>query len=79
MITNHVHKGRLYRLKYRVQNANGWSSYSDKSFVLAASNPSKPTSKPYLVSVTDTTIKIAVDKCVNSNGAPISQYKLYMK
>ena len=35
-----IEEGRRYRLKYRVLNTQGWSAFSDKTFVLAASKPS---------------------------------------
>ena len=37
IISNGIEQGRIYRLRYRVLNAQGWSPYSDKTFVLAAS------------------------------------------
>ena len=45
VITEGVKKGNRYRLMYRVQNTQGWSEYSGKTFVLAASKPSKPTER----------------------------------
>ena len=42
VITSGIDKGKRYRLMYRVQNTQGWSVYSGKTFVLAADRPSKP-------------------------------------
>jgi len=45
-------KGRLYRFKYRVFNANGWSPFSDIASIRTAVVPSTPM-PPELVAATD--------------------------
>ena len=34
--------GRTYRFKYRCFNKNGWSEFSDETYILAAQVPAKP-------------------------------------
>lgn len=38
-ITQGIHLGRTYRLKYRVRNSIGWSEYSPTSYILVAVAP----------------------------------------
>jgi hypothetical protein len=49
-----VVKGRQYRLMHRVRNSQGWSEYSDMTYILAADRPSKPPHSPSLVDVDET-------------------------
>lgn len=79
IISDGIFRGRVYRLKYRVMNIQGWSPYSDKKFVLAASKPSKPPTRAILYDVTANSITVNLESCVLSNGAPISSYNLYIK
>lgn len=41
-ITERVVKGTVYRLRYRVKNAIGWSEYSPIAYIQAASKPIAP-------------------------------------
>ena len=43
--------GRTYRFRHRVLNSFGWSEFSQTKYILAAEAPSKPCSKPLLISV----------------------------
>jgi hypothetical protein len=44
VITDNIVKGRLYRLKYRVMNINGFSDYSDIAYIRAGVAPGRPQS-----------------------------------
>lgn len=52
-ITDGIVKGLSYRFRYRVLNANGWSEYSDITYIKAAVVPGKP-EPPLLISATNT-------------------------
>ena len=74
-ISNGIVKGRTYRFKYRVKNQIGWSEFSDETYILAASVPSKPKA-PIYVSSTDASIELAFSEPEDNGGALITQYVL---
>jgi len=41
-ITERVVKGTVFRLRYRVKNAIGWSEYSPIAYIQAATKPIAP-------------------------------------
>lgn len=55
--TQGIIKGLQYRFRYRVQNINGWSTYSDISYFYAFSAPERPPA-PIFVSGTNTTVTL---------------------
>jgi hypothetical protein len=56
---NNLTTGLIYRLRYRVLNLVGWSSYSPVLFALVASEPSAPRS-PYLIRSTSSQITLGL-------------------
>jgi hypothetical protein len=64
--------GRTYRFMYRVANMLGWSEFSQVMSILSAEAPSKPTTKPELISLDLSQITIRLGMCENSNGDLIS-------
>lgn len=65
-----------YRIRYRAKNFNGWGSFSEINYILAACKPNKPYA-PVYVSSTASTITFALIMPENQSGSPITQYKLY--
>lgn len=37
-----IERGLSFRFRYRVKNVNGWSEFSDTSYIYASSVPSAP-------------------------------------
>jgi hypothetical protein len=70
-------KSRVYRLRYRVENVNGWSPYSDITMVKTAVAPGKPP-KPVLIEATSTSIHLQFFKPVDNGGDDITQFTLYI-
>jgi hypothetical protein len=62
---------------YRVKNLIGWSSFSDVTYILAASVPSKPPA-PILVTSTSTSISLGFSPSADNGGDLITSYQLYM-
>ena len=58
-------------------NAYGWSSFSDITYVLAATIPEAPP-KPEFVSATTVTISLSFSLSTDNKGSAITGYKLYM-
>lgn len=76
VITKNIVKARLYRLKYRVMNTNGFSDYSDIVYIRAGVAPGRPQS-PQLVSATATKINLKLFKPTDNGGSEITKYELY--
>jgi hypothetical protein len=72
-----IMEGRYFRFKYRCQNKNGFSEYSDITYVLAASVPSKPAA-PQLISATSAGIELKFFKPKDDNGSEVILYELYI-
>lgn len=53
LITDNIISGRIYRFRYRVMNINGFSEYSDVTYIQAAVAPGRPAS-PKLLSASAT-------------------------
>lgn len=51
IIRKGIIEGRTYRFRCRALNIKGWSEFSEITYILAASAPSKPKVPPILVSV----------------------------
>jgi hypothetical protein len=60
-------------------NVLGWSDYSEITSILAAAAPSKPCTKPELVSVDATQITLELAECALNNGALITDFVLFMQ
>lgn len=70
-------RGRLYRARYRVRNAIGWSGYSPISYLRAAMRPRAP-SAPKFVAATANTITITLAPSQDDGGAVITAYELWV-
>ena len=42
IVTNGISRGNIYRFRYRVSNVNGWSDWSEVSYISAFSIPEAP-------------------------------------
>ena len=73
--TTNVVRGRVYRFKYRVRNAAGWSAYSETAYITPSTKPEAPP-KPKFVSGTDTQIVLSFEESVDDNGVAIDHYQL---
>jgi len=71
-------RGKVYRSRYRVRNAVGWSGYSPITQKRAASKPEAPTTAPKLVAATATTISITLTKSDDNGGSIITSHELYI-
>ena len=73
-----VTEGTTYRFKSKVRNIHGWSvSYSNHVDILAAIEPSAPTS---LSAAINANSEIEIDwTAPNNNGAAITEYKVEIK
>ena len=72
-----VQKGLTFAFKVRVENENGWSIFSDVSYIQVAEVPNRP-SPPELVGATQTLITLKFFKPENNGGSQVTQYELYI-
>ena len=72
-----IERGLRYRFKYRVSNVNGWSDFSDTSYIFAYAAPSKPPA-PIYVSGTDTSVTLEFMPSRRDNGVRIALYKIFI-
>lgn len=56
---------------------NGWSPFSDVSYISPFSIPSAPPT-PIFVSATSTTVDLAFQESEDDNGVPIVNYELHI-
>lgn len=70
-------EGRTYRLRYRVLNFVGWSTYSPVLNVLVATVPSKP-APVALISATQQSISLQFSESLDNGGSEILGYELWM-
>lgn len=54
VVSEGIQRGLTYRFKYRIGNVNGWSVFSDTSYIHSYSTPAVPAA-PILISGTETT------------------------
>jgi hypothetical protein len=69
--------GLVYRVRYRVLNYVGWSTYSPTLYALVATVPSAPDS-PKLSSATETSITLGFYESLNNGGSKVTDYELWM-
>jgi hypothetical protein len=77
IITDHIESGYTYRFRYRVANVNGFSEYSDVSYILPFNAPDAPPA-PYFISATQTEVTLGFSESLGDNGNPISSYELWI-
>jgi hypothetical protein len=77
VVSSGIERGLTYRFKYQVGNVNGWSEFSDISYIFAYSAPERPPAPPY-VSGTDTTVTLAFLPSRNDHGIRVASYELYI-
>lgn len=70
-------KGFSYGFKYACKNENGWSEFSDITYISAADVPAKPDT-PTLVSASDSDINLQFYVPEDNGGSPITEYALYI-
>jgi len=69
--------GLIYRLRYRVLNFVGWSTFSPTLYALVATVPSAPAS-PSLLSATATSITLDLAESLKNGGSKVTSYELWM-
>ena len=74
-LTSDVVRGNLYRFRYRVRNAAGWSDYSQASYITPSSKPETPP-QPTFSTGSDTQIVLLFQESPDDNGVPIDHYQL---
>ena len=72
-----VEKALLYRYKYRARNINGWGEFSEVSYLYAANVPSTPDA-PTLIQVDTTSIQLQMYVPIDTGGANLISYELFM-
>jgi len=72
-----IERGQQYRFRYRVQNVNGWSAFSDVAYIFAFEVPERPP-KPVFTSADDTSVTLAFEQSSDNNGIPIADYELFI-
>ena len=72
-----LNAGSTYRLRYRVRNFVGWSSFSPILYALCATIPSAPAPVD-LVQATESTITLAFHESLYNGGTEIISYQLWM-
>lgn len=70
-------QSRVYRVRYRVKNAVGWSDYSVMGYIRAADVPDAPPA-PIVTNVSSTQITVALLPTTERNGAEIEGYELWI-
>jgi hypothetical protein len=60
-----------------VRNINGWSEFSDVTYISPALQPEAPP-KPKFITATDTTISLEFERSPDDNGIPITDYQLFI-
>ena len=68
--------GVVYRFRYRVQNAVGWSGYSPITFIAASTIPGRPPI-PALGGTTTTTVTLNLSPSTDDGGSPILNYEIW--
>lgn len=76
-IIGNLTSGVTYRLRYRVLNAVGWSTYSPVYSCLVADVPSSPNAVD-LVQATATSITLRLRESLSNGGSNILNYELWM-
>jgi len=70
--------GRVFRSRYRVRNAVGWSEYSPMGYTRAASVPSTPPAPPTFVQATDTTMTVSLTRSLDNGGSIVVRHELWI-
>lgn len=71
-------RGKVFRARYRVRNAVGWSGYSPVTETLAASLPAAPPAAPEFVAATSTSISFLLQRSEDNGGSSITSHELYI-
>lgn len=71
-------RGKVYRARYRAQNARGWSPYSPTTQFRAAQPPGAPLVAPKLVSATSTEMTLELVRSEENGGSPIIRHELWI-
>jgi hypothetical protein len=69
--------GRVFRTRYRVLNAIGWSNYSPITYIRAAQVPVAP-GKPTFVEASGTSIKLTLTRSTDNGGSNIIRHDLFV-
>lgn len=72
-----IERGLIYRFRYRANNVNGWSPYSDVAYLFGFQAPDSPP-RPVFISATDTSVTIGLGQTINDNGVPVNTYELWI-
>jgi hypothetical protein len=72
-----IEKGKTFAFKVRVANENGWSEFSDLTYIKAAVVPARPL-PPELISATTTAITLKFFKPEDNGGSEVTLFELYI-
>lgn len=76
-VNDTIIRGHYYRFRYRVSNIIGTSPWSDVTYIQATEAPAKPEA-PDFISATATSITVQIIESVDSRGADIQSYELWI-
>lgn len=72
-----IRRGLTFAFKVRVENENGWSEFSDITYIQTAEVPNRP-APPELVAASQTVMTLKFFKPENNGGSPVTQYELFI-
>lgn len=75
-IADGVESGDIYRFRYRSLNVNGWSPFSEITYIQAASNPQRPPA-PQFKDATGDSISLFLFETTQNGGAEVTGYELF--
>jgi hypothetical protein len=68
--------GAYYRFRYRAKNFNGWGPYSELSYILTATVPSRPNA-PDLLASDSTSVTLGFITPSDDGGSLVTSYQLF--
>ena len=77
VVSEGISEGYTYRVRYRVANVNGYSEFSDVSYLFPYSAPDSPPT-PTFISATQTSVTLGFGESLSDNGIPIDSYELWI-
>jgi len=71
-------RGKVFRARYRVRNAVGWSDYSPVTSTRAAQRPEAPPLPPAFVAANSASMSLSLTLCEDNGGAAIIRHELWV-
>jgi hypothetical protein len=71
-------RGKVFRARFRVRSAVGWSDYSPVTSTRAAQAPAPPPAPPGYVAATSSTLSVTLSLCEDNGGAAVLRHELWI-